>query len=278
MDAHALSLDVPENPDRKLYDEQRAQIEASFLVVVPWSGGLDSTASLILACHEYPHKQVVAMPMNFQQPWDNAESRNRSFLIDQLWTRHIAPNFLPTISMPPAEESFDHIQVGRNFAVTNQAAHYIQQRGWGEVWLSWYGGEIPLAWGDKSVAALSEMNRYPECRVHTPWRHQTKGHVLNWLISHGYIEVAKQTYSCFTGQNVPCGRCRACWNTYVAWEANGLGSTMVLPWLIHAQFSEIVRRYRQALADRPQDYGSARTGELTRAMEAWQAIKEATGE
>lgn len=223
------AYNVPESPD---YDEDAvAATGGNFMVVVPWSGGLDSTTAAAMAVEA--GLPVTLLAATGGQPWDNAEARARTFVSKAI--PGLAEIDRIDVNLPPSPAVYEHIHVGRNVQIAEAAAAVFRDGvTWGEVWLGWLGGEIPLSGGDKSRATLINLDVLapPYVRFVTPLATMTKADCVAWWKDRGHVGQAAATYSCFGPGPLQCGQCRACFRTFVAFAANG--DEGMLRWLHRA--------------------------------------------
>lgn len=240
-----LLVEVPENP---LYNVKAVEAAAQRgCVVVPWSGGLDSTTAVLMALETGANVRLLSVSAG--QPWDVPEARARYFVKDALPQLKALPHH--AVMLPDAPLIFDHIHVGRNVAIVRAARDLLlslkREPLWAEIWLGWLHGEVPLAGGDKShtAAALMQTMMPAGWLVHYPTATYTKADLVGWWIHRGMIEQAATTYSCFEPGPLPCGRCQACFRTFVAFAWWGEHERL-MAWG-KADFSEPIRKYRKAM-------------------------------
>ncbi len=229
-------------------------------IIVPWSGGLDSTTLAVMAVQA--GFNVILISASMGQPWDSSERRARHFIEKAI--PELQPLQKVEVGLDKPEAVYGHIQLGRNVAIGRYAASYADSLGGvAEVWLAWLDGETNIAAGDKSHVVLDLMQVDYRSRFALPLRFMTKVDLVDWWLSHGRVDDAAITYSCFTGGTQPCGRCQACFRFYVPFAVTGY--TDRIPWLHKADFPEaIIDKYRG------KEYTSARRAQQTlQAIALW---------
>lgn len=237
-DPHPLTFQVPENPD---YDPLVvADAARQHRIIVPWSGGLDSTTLAVQAVQT--GAPVLLVSFTSGQPWDSGEARARTFIKER--TPELAPLQHVHVHLDPAPAVFHHVQVGRNQKMIEWCAEYTEgMRGY-EVWLGWLDGETLPAGGDKSHHLLAYLQEaHPRLNLQLPYRLLTKPDLVRWWLDEKRIEQAAHLYSCFTGGTVPCGRCQACFRFWAAFAA--LGVHDVIPWRGRVMFDAQVAKYER---------------------------------
>ena len=250
---------VPENPDADWQAVARAETELK--IVVPWSGGLDSTTLAVMAVQAGFQTTLVSVTAG--QPWDSGERRARHFIEQQIPELREATKV--EMRLEPSTSVYDHIQLGRNVNIIRRVAELAQHtEGHTEIWLGWLDGETTIAAGDKSHLVLdrlqAEIGR--DIRLALPIRFMTKTDLVSWWADQGRLLQASNLYSCFTGGTVPCGHCQACFRFFVGFAASGNG--MAIPWLYKAAFpDELLDKYRD------KKYTSPRRGDQTRHAIRW---------
>ncbi len=261
----ALAANVPESP---LYDPDRfAAIAANYRIIVPWSGGLDSTTAVDLAFEETQGENIVLFSTTSGQPWDAGERRARHFIKRDVFPMLQSLEHVEAV-LPSATTTYGHVQVGRNIQIINAAANKLGPPLWGEVWLGWLHGETHIADSDKSLAVVDRLTRQT-ARIHLPLRHHTKADLVAHWIERGLVERAAQLYSCFVGGPTPCGRCQACFRFYVgfAWH----DAEHHLSWLPKADFSKHITKYRDVMVNHPHRYTPRRIRQTLHACNRWEA-------
>ena len=258
-DFDALVAAVPENPEADWQAVKEA--EEVMHVIVPWSGGLDSTTLAVMAVQAGFNVTLISATMG--QPWDSSERRARHFI------KKAIPELEPLVNVEatlnPPEAVYGHIHLGRNVTIGRYAATLGDRLGGvAEVWLAWLDGETNIAAGDKSHVVLDLMQAKHETRFALPLRFMTKVDLVDWWLFHGRVDEAANLYSCFTGGTQPCGRCQACFRFYVPFAVTGYIDR--IPWLHKADFPEaIIDKYRE------KTFTSARRAQQTlQAIAIWE--------
>jgi 7-cyano-7-deazaguanine synthase in queuosine biosynthesis len=235
-----LANNVPENPDHAAYQSDTNELIQTGVVVVPWSGGLDSTTAAMWAIET--GMKVVLLSCTSGQPWDAGERRARHFIRQEIIELRGLSQVERRLKEAPA--TYGHIQAGRNFDIGIAAWDVANAEGmWGEIWMAWVDGEIPIATGDKSRAALTHLQSElgGPFRFVVPTARFTKGALVRWWMDHGLLYKAAKLYSCFVGGPQPCGTCQACFRFWMAFAANRAEGA--LAWGGWIDFDEHLEKY-----------------------------------
>ncbi len=231
---------VPENPDADwgVVTEAADRVR----ILIPWSGGLDSTTLVVMAVQAGFHVSTFAVTAG--QPWDSGEARARHFIAEALPEFDQLGNQI-TMHLDKAAVVYDHIQVGRNAQIIHQLALLAdkpEHDNLYEIWLGWLDGETTIASGDKSHFVLSHMQlTHPTIRLALPLRFMTKADLVRWWAKQNRVDDAAHLYSCFVGGTVPCGHCQACFRFFAGFAAAGYHEA--IPWLGRIDFDAHLEKY-----------------------------------
>lgn len=229
---------VNENPD---YRHQPAQ---DFRVLVPWSGGMDSTALVLMATDA--GLPVLPIYIDTGAPYSEHERALLPLLK--------AACGLPAIELqlPIDYERWGVIDKNRNGVILAAVAEMGTDCGWwGHIWFGNTGdpGETTWRGGDKSFWFVTEMN--VQLAAHQlPWTVQspliglTKGDVLRLLISRnrGALE---WTLSCTSGGATHCRECVSCAMRWLAYQELGVDvwpETDMRPALVQLHDKRVTQR------------------------------------
>lgn len=194
--------------------------DAAFRIVVPMSGGLDSTTCWRMA--EHGNLPVELFYVDTRSAWSQTEKK---LLADR------GIDF--EVIEPTAKFKTDRmVQYGRNAVILWLLAEEMQRRGWwGEIWFGGHmgpAGESPIRGGDKSHRFLLTFNQLLagaeiDVRVSTPLAGLTKPDMLRWLMTNQYINEGYKTFSCFAPiDDRRCGGCNACFKWWAAFASLGI--------------------------------------------------------
>jgi 7-cyano-7-deazaguanine synthase in queuosine biosynthesis len=184
------------------------------VVVVPLTGGLDSTTAWAMACElELPR---IAVYIDTGIPYAEEEIKT---------ARLFAPD-LSVITRPLAyKRTYQHIQGGRNAAIlwTVAEAHRGQ---WGEIWVGNRGDETKLAAGDKSLrfhTTLQQLMTAAGFDFHLthPLQGLSKMDLVRWWAERGRLDEALATRTCYQPDTSHCGACWACLQRVLAFGGAG---------------------------------------------------------
>jgi 7-cyano-7-deazaguanine synthase in queuosine biosynthesis len=178
---------------------------------IPVSGGLDSTLAYFLA----NKPGLIPIYVNHGQPYAERELKVlRNLSIKHVWEK---------IKLPEVEGDWKHIFPLRNFYIFKVAAAYTNT---GIIFAA-LDGEIPRKGGDKSQRFLSLCRQYFNLKIETPFAKCGKSDIIKLLkkdtrYKDRYREIVSQTYSCFKGEEIHCGECRACLRKFIACKQNDI--------------------------------------------------------
>ncbi|MBO2461594.1 7-cyano-7-deazaguanine synthase [Actinomadura violacea] len=204
--------DCAENPDWS-----GADFDEALRVVVPMSGGLDSSTLWAMACEaDLP---AVPVYVDNHAPYTGVEIER---------ARRLTGGQLRVLSGPPvAFKQFQHIQVGRNMIMLWTVAGWARDHDWwGELWFGNHAEETKLVGGDKSVRFLATAQHLltaagHDLRLVSPLGGLTKPDLVRWWAARDRLDEALSTYTCFTGRPEHCGRCWACMQRLLAFTVAG---------------------------------------------------------
>lgn len=110
----------------------------------------------------------------------------------------------------------------RNMFLVSVGALYAD-----EVILTVQKGELTLP--DRSLYFMDEFGKMlsylkeASIRIYSPFIELTKVDLVKWYVTKGLnIENLKKTVSCYTGHDIPCGRCNACFRRWISFTLNGI--------------------------------------------------------
>lgn len=87
-------------------------------------------------------------------------------------------------------------------------------------------GEMPQRGGDKSYEFLEVANEhlaYTGKTIKAPLEHMTKTDLVGWAVQNGHKDEVVNTISCYGGgESNRCGKCPACYKTWVAFTNNDI--------------------------------------------------------
>lgn len=217
----------------KEYSQKIPEKKGARRIIVPWSGGLDSTASLIMALET--GSEVITVNFNYGQSYYEKELFRIKKLREMLYELYPASKTLLAehydIDISWLDQrikgefpgDWKHIFPLRNYVLLMESS-YIAKGDPAELWFSCVRGEVSFSGGDKSSLFITEMKRIlSESHVNlvTPLYGLEKADLINWAKPIPYrLELLKNTISCFDGEGEGhCGKCKACFNRGVAFAA-----------------------------------------------------------
>lgn len=232
------------NKDNIAYQEQLRVKEYSMKVdplpgkrqvIIPFSGGLDSTASLIMAIES--GAEIITANFNYGQPYFEKEVRVIEKIMklisekypesNTLWTEHhiIDISWLDKVIKGKVGGDWRHIFPLRNYLILQEASKLAKKSRYQEIWFSCVKGEIPYSGGDKSIVFLTYMSDILSklnILLSTPHIGLDKSDIINWSLSDPKrYSIIKETISCFGGDGErQCGKCQSCFNRGVAFFSN----------------------------------------------------------
>lgn len=258
----------------KEYSEKIPPLPGKRLIIVPWSGGLDSTTSLLMALET--GAKVLTVNFNYGQPYYQKEKttidRLQRMLVkeypsaQQQITEHnnIDMSWLDNALKRKMPGEWQHIFPLRNYILLVESALLAHGKP-AELWFSCVKGEITYSGGDKSSIFITEMkHKLGEQGINlvTPLYALEKSDLVQWALTdkHRY-KIIKETISCFEPSgNGHCGKCKACFNRGVAFSFAGkledVGYTAEFK-----NFKNEISGYEKRLSA-PNEYSQARARQL----------------
>jgi 7-cyano-7-deazaguanine synthase len=221
----------------KEYSERKEPLRGNRIILIPWSGGLDSTASLIMAIESGCSVKTVFF--NYGQEYVEKENKTVQQLIKTIsnsievtkerWKAHhvIDISILYKHTQKQFNGDWGHIFPLRNYILLKESSLLLKDISYSEIWFSCIQGEIPFSGGDKSIVFLAEMQKEllsENIILTTPLIGLNKSDIIRWSQQKNYrYEIIKNTLSCFNGEtDVPCGKCQACFNRLVGFASAGV--------------------------------------------------------
>lgn len=218
-----------------------------FIVAIAMSGGMDSSTLWLMAQESGLPVRLLYFQMG--QPYARAELTAIQAVTGQL------PEI---VHLPLPFVQHRHILSGRNaILVLEMAAMLKASHQWGELWLGNLQGESPIVGGDKSRRFFGDMAAMlaltgQDVHIVNPLMGLNKIDLVRYWQARGDHALAtlKQTYSCFAGSGAAartrCGRCQACFNTWVAYTAAGVDCSDLFP---EPHFNLHANKYRRVMKD-----------------------------
>lgn len=200
---------VPENPKYHHVNDP------CFRVIVPVSGGLDSSTAYKLALDTYESKYVVPVYVNYGQ--SAAMIRMEMEAFESIF------NFTPaSISLAsPLTETSQHIVYGRNREILLAIAEFAKKaEWWADIWFGNLGGETPINEGDKSSRFLLTLQQMMtlkgmDSRVVSPFQALDKPDLVKfWQYGEYHKLFAMKT--CFSDHSHRCSACQTCFRMFAA--------------------------------------------------------------
>lgn len=228
-----------ENPDAAF----QAGDDENFLVVVPFSGGLDSTTALVMALEA--GLPVVPVYVDTGAGYAAAEIEACRQLVKRLDYPLMEP--LQVVTVDVNYRKHMHHDTGRNAIIIARLLDWFPVGTWGEIWFSstatW--GECPHVGGDKSWRWIADMQALIyalgcDARINTPVGGLTKADEVEYLVQHVGLQFALDARSCYANDEGHCGRCLACFKRAIAFGIAGYGSEVLATYPNGVNFSECV--------------------------------------
>lgn len=211
------------SPDIRDY----AELAGEKLVLVPLSGGLDSLVAYHRSADLGYDTRAYFIKLN--TPYANLEHA----AVESLGVEY---ELIDSGDWParwkPYETRWQHILPLRNLLIIASVAEAASDRP-GEIWLGATEGEIPPNKGDKSLKFFTATDKilatYPiKHSLKFPLRYETKTDLVAWWALSGRdTDELKKTITCQSGTRVPCGKCHACFNRWVAMTNNGINEDLL---------------------------------------------------
>lgn len=214
-DQHA----VPENPAVMLPEDlgRMAEDRRTFRVIVPLSGGLDSSTLWLMA----QEAGLPAQPVYVDAGQEYAVREYQSAC-------EIAQAGIPRIPVPAEGKRFKHIIAGRNARIIHWVAAWASyQDWWGQIWLGNLAGESPATGGDKSARFLGTMqailhDQGRDFHLLSPLCALDKPDLIRWWHDHDRANLLPLVKPCFDADKRRCGRCQSCFRFFVAIVGSGM--------------------------------------------------------
>lgn len=230
---------VPENPAL----DDPPSIDLNYRVVVPVTGGMDSTTAWAMAMEA----GVNAVPVYVDTGQEYAKAERE--VVDQL----VRERHVWDLEAMPIAERWQHVMPRRNAVILLTIAEWMQEEGWwGEVWFGNLAGETPAWGGDKSARFVNTTQQLMvalgyDVQIVQPLRGLDKTDLVRWWQARGLIDVLATTKSCLDPVMRACGRCQTCFRKYVAFRASGF--THALDWDQEPDWSVHVAKYEPLMRE-----------------------------
>lgn len=220
----------------KEFSNRKKPLTGDRKVILPWSGGLDSTSSLLMALESGCY--VTTVSFNYGQEYVEKEKQAintiKSLVLKnypqakELWKEQyfIDISWLDCTVKKIMGGTWDYIFPLRNYFILKEASKLSCKKTYDELWFSCIQGEIPYSGGDKSIVFLSELQKEMVKKniiLITPLIGLNKADIVRWANQKKERwKVIKKTLSCFTGSGKgQCGKCQACFNRLVGFATAG---------------------------------------------------------
>lgn len=219
-------LEVHDNPDW-----HGVEIDDRYRCVVPFSGGLDSLTCLAMA------ERAGLDPWPVYVDTGAPYSKHERSIIHHLAIR-VGARTPDIVTVGVTYQTLaGYIDLGRNAVYLWELAQYAQRKGgWGEVWFGNVGDwqETPVRGGDKSLRFFTTMQHVlsgtgQDVRVVNPLIGMTKVDLVSWWAQRDLVDLAAQSFSCYSTGPEHCGRCRACFKRWVTFGAAGFADLLRWP-------------------------------------------------
>jgi 7-cyano-7-deazaguanine synthase in queuosine biosynthesis len=262
---------VPENPAAEDISAHMEEVSGSFKIVVPISGGLDSSTLALMAI-ESGHP-CLFFYVNGGQEYAKLELAAARAIV--------APHKVTELYCPFGERRYKHIIPGRNAEIVWKIAETMARarRQWGQVWFGNLQGESPIVGGDKSARFFATMQGVLhgsgiDLHLLSPLIGLDKPDLIRWWHDHGYASRLRETKSCFSPSDRRCGECQSCFRTFVALVGSGMydlrGSYLlgVLgEWFLGGwDFRQHIAKYEGLMTSPVNPYNDRRTRDTLRAI------------
>jgi 7-cyano-7-deazaguanine synthase len=209
--------------------------------VIIYSGGMDSTVALYKAINDYGEENVLALSFNYQSKHNNQEFKRASIICKKLKVKHKRIN-LSSISKHLKSDllkSGGEIPEG-HYAESNMKKTVVPFRN--GIMLSIACG-IAESYGANKVIIGNHAGDhaiYPDCRgtfIDAMNEAMAYGTYLNVNIESPFVNMTKtdiaelgdklgvdwaNTYSCYKGDEVHCGKCSTCFERREAFHDAGV--------------------------------------------------------
>ena len=229
---------VPENKDYV-----KPPTENTFRVLVPLSGGMDSTT--IWKMLEEARTPYIPVYFNFGQEYAELEINAAKELVG---------DNLVIIERDLPYKVHDYILTGRNLAIILYAAKYMEDSGyWGEIWFGNLQGESPVYGGDKSRRFFNTAQHLltlinSDVRIVNPLIGLNKfDEVTYW--KERDVQTLIDTKSCFDAEYNQCGRCQTCFRKYVAFLYHGIDISHTYHSFDIKNFKPYIEKYTKVMGE-----------------------------
>lgn len=219
----AETRNVVENPDYTPTDDSQ------FRVVIPFSGGLDSTFAWRLA-------EDAGWPTELFYIDTGAAYSN-----DERGVARMMGAKIRNIEQPVDYVKYAHIDLARNAIILHAVARAATKQGWwGHIWFGCHGnpGETTIRGGDKSFWFVNLMNRWigefgeelGNWTVQAPLIGLTKADMIRVADDRGWLGYLDRSLSCTEPRwdnhygSMPCTVCDSCIQRFVAYAEAGLSA------------------------------------------------------
>lgn len=221
-----------------------------FDCVVLFSGGIDSTAALILAYE----RGLKPLPLwvGFGQKNESAEEKAVKEISKKLNTNLHTFNIDLSKYISEGWKDWDYIIPARNFIFVTIAGNILSRSNKKKctILLSAHEEELKDSNTDKSIrffktcSEILSKHHNKEIIVTTPFAKSTKSEIIsywdkNW--SRKYQITPHDTITCFYGNN--CGECKACYKRNLAFLAAGISMDLDLKKSIFKDETQFIRNY-----------------------------------
>lgn len=214
----AHQRNVPESPS---YDPALGKERASrFRVVVPVSGGLDSSTAYALAVERYGTDAVWPIYVRVGDDGGLARLEIRAFC--ELFEED------PSMFIVHVDADRDqHIVHGRNAIILFSVAREMTRKGWwGEIWFGNLGGETPIVGGDKSSSFLATTQHLmtvlgQDVRIVSPFQALDKVDLVKIWLDWGRRDAFEKMKTCFSPTEHRCAKCQTCFRMWAALMGSG---------------------------------------------------------
>lgn len=196
--------------------------------VVVFSGGLDSTTCLALACQKHGVKNVLAVTFSYGQRHDH-EVKVAQDIAGKFKVRHevyeiempkqkssLLKDSAPGIKHDNKYKPVSFVK-GRNGLFLLHAAVIGIERGMDPLILYTGVHEEESKYYPDTSESFIRAQEYAlrigldyDVRIEAPLVHLDKVDTLKLAANRGIFDVVKQSYSCYAGTNPPCGKCLSC--------------------------------------------------------------------
>ncbi len=245
----------------KEYSDRIPVLKGKKHVIIPWSGGLDSTVQLLMALES--SLEVTTVFFDYGQSYVEKEEEATEKIIEILSNSEYSQQHVGHIRLDIAwlenqmaelfPGEWEHIFPMRNLIILLLAANVIDISD-RELWFGAVQGEIPYSGGDKSEVFIRYMREYlmkkHDVVLRTPLATLTKGDMVFWASKYPErMEVLKASVSCFDSASVSqCSKCQACFNRAVGFINGGAADESGIDYET-PEMAEFAESYKKKLND-----------------------------